>query len=482
MKQRTFSLKTLIVTAVLSAAIGLGIAVKLDWLKPTGAQTGWFDPSGVIPRGSPSSFVDLTKQVQNAVVNISTTKNLKVRRLYPYQSYNDVFERFFEGPPQNIRRQNSLGSGFIISNEGYILTNNHVVSGADEIQVKLSDGRILPAQIIGADPKIDVAVIKIASKEALPTVTMGDSDGLQIGEWVAAIGNPFGLTHTVTAGIVSAKGRVIGAGPYDNFIQTDASINPGNSGGPLFNLKGEVVGINTAIIASGQGIGFATPINMAKSVIPQLIKGGRVERGYLGIGLQEVSPEIATSLGLNKPQGALVGAVYDRSPAQEVGILPGDLILSFNGRLVENVHELPVWISQSPVGTEADLEILRGKDRRAMRVKLSSLDQASSQQMAMAESGMDAQRLGMRIRDVAPQESQQYGVPPGRGVTVTDILEGSPAASVGIRPGDLILEVNSHPVAGGQDFLKTTQGFRSGEMVRLFVKRGPMTSFFAFRI
>jgi serine protease Do len=273
-----------------------------------------------------------------------------------------------------VRRPNSLGSGFIISKEGYILTNNHVVSGADEIQVKLSDGRVFDAKVVGFDPKIDIAVIKIAAQGDLPAAVMGNSDALETGEWVVAIGNPFGLTHTVTAGIVSAKGRVIGAGPYDNFIQTDASINPGNSGGPLFNLKGEVVGINTAIVASGQGIGFATPINMAKTAVPQLIEGRKVERGYLGIGLQAVTPEAASVLGLDRPQGALVAAVYESSPAQKAGILPGDLILSFNGRAVENFNDLPLWISQSPVGSEAVLEIQRNKERRPFRLILGALN------------------------------------------------------------------------------------------------------------
>ncbi len=477
---RKFSFKALIVTALVSVGIGLGIAAKLDWLTLSGAQT---IPQATMPSfpSYPPSFAALAKQVQAAVVNISTTKTLKLRRAYPNPYYNDFYERFFQTHP-GLRRQNSLGSGFLLNKEGYILTNNHVVSGADEIQVKLSDGRVFDAQIVGTDPKIDVAVIKISPKDSLPTIQLGNSDSLETGEWVVAIGNPFGLTHTVTAGIVSAKGRVIGAGPYDNFIQTDASINPGNSGGPLFNLRGEVVGINTAIIASGQGIGFATPINMAKAVIPQLIKGGRVDRGYLGIGLQEVTPDVAASLGLDRPQGALVSNVFDQSPAFQAGIQAGDLILSFNGQPIADAHELPIWVSQAPVGTTADMEIQRGKERRVFKVKLGSLESTNPNSLALASGGAEAGSMGVLIRDVNPVESQRNGIEPGKGVTVTDIQGGSPAEFAGIQPGDVILEINSRAVHGSQDFVKTAQTLRKGEVVRLSVKRGPMTSFFAFKM
>jgi len=414
-------------------------------------------------------------------VNISTTKTLKVRRGYPFTYYQDFYGRFYESTPTQ-RTQNSLGSGFIIDKDGYILTNNHVVSGADEIQVKLSDGRVFAAQIVGSDPNVDIAVIKIDSKDSLPAIALGNSDQLEIGEWVVAIGNPFGLTHTVTAGIVSAKGRVIGAGPYDDFIQTDASINPGNSGGPLFNLKGEVVGINTAIIATGQGIGFATPVNMVKTILPQLMKGGHVQRGYLGIGLEEVTPETASAMGLDRPQGALVATVYDRSPAFQAGIQAGDLILSFNDKNIDNAHDLPVWISQAAVGTDATIQVLRGKDKKTFQMKLGSLDEASHQ-IAMSPAGKGEQTsLGVAVRDVNPVESQRQGIQAGRGVTVTDVQQGSTAEYVGIQPGDVILEVNNRPIVSSQEFLSTTKTFQKGQTVRIYVKRGPMTSFFAFKM
>lgn len=480
---KKFSFKTMLIVSGFSLILGVGLAAKLDWLTSCRAQVNAPAPannSAPVGRGIPGSFAELAKQVQPAVVNISTSKTLKVRRALPF--YDDYYEYYFQSRP-SLRKQNSLGSGFILNKDGYILTNNHVVAGADEIQVKLSDGRIFDAQIVGVDTKTDIAVIKINAKDSLPTVTLGDSDVLEIGDWVVAIGNPFGLTQTVTAGIVSAKGRVIGAGPYDDFIQTDASINPGNSGGPLFNVRGEVVGINTAVIASGQGIGFATPINIAKGVIPPLIKGGKVQRSYLGIGLQEITPELARQLGMNKPEGALVAQVYDQSPASTAGIIPGDLVFSFNGQVIGKTQDLPLLVSQAPVGSEATIGILRNGEKKEVRVKLNSLDQAIPQLDAATANGVPLEtKIGVAVRDITPQEIQQQGLPGGKGVTVTDIENGSPAEFVGIQPGDVILQVNDQAILGSQDFFKLTQRLQQGQTVRMMVKRGPMTSFFAFRI
>ena len=248
---------------------------------------------------------------------------------------------FFGASLSVPHKQRSLGSGFIISDEGYILTNNHVVAGADEINVKLSDGREFKGVLKGSDEKLDLALVKITAKDHLPVAPLGDSDAIEVGEWVLAIGNPFGLSQTVTAGIVSAKGRVIGSGPYDDFIQTDASINPGNSGGPLFNAKGEVIGINTAIVAGGQGIGFAIPVNMAKSVITQLRETGKVTRGWLGVSVQPVTPDLAKSFGMKNDKGALVSEVMKDSPAEKAGFKVGDIILEFDGKAITDMHELP---------------------------------------------------------------------------------------------------------------------------------------------
>lgn len=479
--KKNFSIRSMLLVSTLSVLLGLLLSLHLGWLPSSSAQADTSAPAparAVPPVGAPLSFSGLAKQVQTAVVNISTSKLMRTRRVDPYNFYGDIYG-FFENQP--ARKQNSLGSGFILNKDGYILTNNHVVSGADQIQVKLSDGQIFNARLVGADPKIDVAVIKISAKESLPTVSLGNSDRLEIGDWVLAIGNPFGLTQTLTAGIVSAKGRIIGAGPYDNFIQTDASINPGNSGGPLFNLNGEVVGINTAIVSTGQGIGFAIPINMVKGIIPQLINSGRVQRGYLGIGLQEITPEVASSLGLARPQGALVAQVFDRSPAAQAGIVPGDLILNFNGRSIDNPHDLPVWVAQSEVGSTAEVEILRGRDKMHMKVKLASLEQmneANAKSNAISDNGP----LGLAVRDVNPEESRRNEIPPGKGVTVTDIERGSAADYVGIQLGDVVLEVNNRPITGVDSFKGEAQKLKRGEIAKIFVKRGPMTSFFAFKL
>ena len=324
----------------------------------------------------PETFAVLAKKISAAVVNISTEKVMKrpsvTRRMPgmpspgpgwwpggpggpggpspfgPEDPFKEFFERFFGDMPKEFKSR-SLGSGFIFDRDGYIITNNHVIEGADKIKVKLVDGREFKATIKGRDPMTDMALIKIESpSHDLPVLALGDSNTMQVGDWVLAVGNPFGLSHTVTQGIISAKGRVIGAGPYDDFLQTDASINPGNSGGPLVNLKGEVVGINSAIVATGQGIGFAIPSNMAKSIIPQLKEKGSVVRGMLGVQIQMVTPELAKSFGLKEPMGALVAEVNPDSPAAKIGLQRGDIITEFNGTPIKEMHELPKMVATPP--------------------------------------------------------------------------------------------------------------------------------------
>src|SRR4030066_441126 len=329
------------------------------------------------------SFVAVAKEMNPAVVNISTEKMVKggenVFRHYfgpgspdPRDFFgDDFFDRFFGEQPEKEHKERSLGSGFIISQDGYILTNNHVVAGADKIKIRLSNEKEYNGKIIGKDEKTDVAVIKVETKENLPFVSLGDSDFLEVGEWVMAIGNPFGLEHTVTVGVVSAKGRVIGAGPYDNFIQTDASINPGNSGGPLFNTKGEVVGINTMIFSpsgGNVGIGFAIPVNMAKELLPQLREKGKVTRGWLGVMIQHVTPELAESFGMSKEKGALIADVVKGSPAEVAGIKRGDIVLRYNGNDVDKMNDLSRLVAATLVGKEVELLILR--EGKEMRVKV----------------------------------------------------------------------------------------------------------------
>jgi serine protease Do len=321
--------------------------------------------------GYPQSFADLVKKVKPAVVNISTTKTVRVpgnpfKHFFgPQQGpFGDFFGQFFGDVPDREMKQRSLGSGFIIDKAGYILTNNHVVQGADEIKVKLASGAEYTAKVVGRDPKTDLALIKISSLfKDLPTLPLGDSDSMQVGDWVLAIGNPFGLEQTVTQGIISASGRVIGSGPYDNFLQTDAPINPGNSGGPLINLKGEVIGINTAIVAAGQGIGFAIPASTAKAVVAQLREKGKVVRGWIGVSIQTVTPDLAKAFGLKEVQGALVADVVPGGPAEKGGIKRGDVVVAFDGKNVKSSSDLTWIVAETPVGKTVDVKVMRGGKR-----------------------------------------------------------------------------------------------------------------------
>jgi serine protease Do len=334
-------------------------------------------PAGWAP-SRPDTLAPLVEEVKPAVVNISTTQasRQQPRRGFraPFRGqepFEDFFERFFGGPmPQESRPQQSLGSGFLIDKEGYILTNNHVLENAGTIMVKLANEKEYEAKVVGRDPRTDLALIKINARADLPVVQLGDSDGLRVGDWVIAIGNPFGLGQTVTAGIVSAKGRVIGQGPYDDFIQTDAAINPGNSGGPLFDTKGEVVGINTAIFSQSGGnigIGFAVPINMAKGLVPQLKAKGRVSRGWLGVSIGPVTDEAAKELKLKDKKGALVMEVVERSPADRAGFQQGDVIVSYDGKDVAGPADLPRLVASTPIGKEVGLRVIR--EGRSLDVK-----------------------------------------------------------------------------------------------------------------
>jgi len=310
---------------------------------------------------APESFAPLVKKEMPSVVNISTRQVVKVQQASPFgdPQMDDFFYRFFGGrPPQREQVRQSLGSGFIISPDGYILTNNHVVDKARDIKVALSGGRVLEAKLIGTSPEIDIALIKVEAKD-LPSVELGDSDTLEVGDWVTAIGNPFGLNHTVTAGIVSAKGRVIGVGPYDDLIQTDAAINPGNSGGPLFNMKGQVVGINTVIIATGQNLGFAIPITMVKEVLPSIREKGRPDMGWLGVSAQAVTPDLAEALGLSEPIGAVINGITKNSPADKAGLKRGDVIVELDGKKILDPLELPRMVAFGHIGKTVVMKVIR---------------------------------------------------------------------------------------------------------------------------
>lgn len=469
---------TLLGVSLVSLVAGLIIAANLNWTHPLSAK------SEIPIIGGVPSFADLSQAVSPAVVNISTTKRVKGGgRVFDFfqgprdrkNPMDDFFERFFGGdiPQQREHKQKSLGSGFIIDGEGHILTNNHVVEDADEIKVILKDHKEFEAKVIGRDAKTDLALIKIKSWKGIQLIKLGNSDELRVGDWVVAIGNPFGLDHTVTAGIVSAKGRVIGAGPYDNFIQTDASINPGNSGGPLINLKGEVVGINTAIFAGGQGIGFAIPINTARDLISQLKDKGKVTRGWLGVMIQKVTPDLAKSFNLADEAGALVGDVTPGSPAEKAGIKPGDIIVEFNGKAIKEMNELPRLVAAVPVGKTVDVKILREGKSQLFKVQIQELDE---KQIASGPS-QGKESMGLSVREFTPELARRYRMDYEPGILVVQVQEGSPAEEAGIQEGDLIKEVNRKSVRDLKGYQSQISGIKKGGNVLFRIKRGGMNLF-----
>lgn len=428
-------------------------------------------------------FVRLAEKAGPAVVNISTRKVVEnpmgqfLRRLPrggqsdPFQDFFDQFERFF-GDQMPNREQRSLGSGFIISADGYIVTNNHVVEDADSITVNLQrqvgKEESYDAEVVGTDPETDLALIKIEARDPLPVLEFGDSDRLRVGEWVMAIGNPFGLDHTVTAGIVSAKGRNIGSGPYDSFIQTDASINPGNSGGPLINGDGKVIGINTAIIASGQGIGFAIPSNWARQVIDQLRQYKTVHRGWLGVSIQDVDEKIARTLGLSKASGALVASVTPGDPADNAGIRSGDVIIALNGEPVVSSSDLTRRVGAMAPGKQVELSLWRKGKVEKVAV---TLGERNARRMAAGDSGSVEKTLGMKVRPVTQREAR--ALQGSTGLIVEEVLQRSLAAQAGIRPGDVLLEANGQGLASVEDLVQIIAAQTQDKgVLMLLVQRG----------
>lgn len=432
-------------------------------------------------------FVELSKRLTPLVVNISTAKNvLPQRRLgRPYNNpfgstpFDEFFDRFFDEAPQRNQKQRSLGSGFIISRDGLILTNNHVVEGADEIKVKLNNGKEFKAELKGRDQKLDLALLKINSPVDLPAASLGESDSIEIGEWVMAIGNPFGLAETVTAGIVSAKGRVIGSGPYDDFIQTDASINPGNSGGPLFNAKGEVIGINSAIIAGGQGIGFAIPINMAKSIIPQLKEKGKVTRGWLGVQSQAVTPELAESYGLEGEKGALVVEVIKDTPAEKAGIRSGDIITELDGRHVKDPNELSRIVASTAPGKTVAVKLFRDGNDKVIEVNLEK--RVDDGEGGPTESGK-ADKLGLSVQNLTKDLATSLRIKDGKGIVVTEVTPGGLADEAGIIRGDMILEINGTKMMTVNDYDKSIKKPAKGGYLRFLLRRGESSLIVAMKI
>jgi serine protease Do len=457
----------------------------------------WSDSAPVAPAVGPDfqparSFAPLVKRLQPSVVNIATSIEVQGHKSFrrnpgggqrdSRDPMDDMFRHFFgdrEGMDVPAQRRNSLGSGFIVNAEGYILTNNHVVEGATEINVRLTEPeRELKAKIVGRDEKYDLALIKVDSKEPLPVALLGDSDLLEVGDWVIAIGSPFGLAHTVTAGIVSAKDRVIGAGPFDDFIQTDASINPGNSGGPLFDASGNVVGINTAIHAAAQGIGFAVPVNMAKQFIRDVLQKGRVSRGWLGVGIQELTPELAQGMGLGDRQGVIVSQVFPGSPAEKAGVRRGDVVISFAGKPIQDSAGLTRTVGLSETDRDYDLKVVRDGRDTILKVRVVERDEKGGAFErkdgldSSDDSGSLQSNLGLELAPLTTKDTERLQLKRGQGVKVEDVDSEGAAANTGVRPGDVVMEVNRAPVGSPAEFADAVSKIKPGDSILLLLLRG----------
>ena len=477
-KLRSALLAPVVIAAMVGAGYGVSRAVKTP--DATTAPAASSASVAMVP----ANFSELAEKVRDGVVNIQVVKHV---RNVAYNSrgsgnpfgednpFGNFFGPFADQNPQRAPEQKGVGSGFIMDKAGYIVTNNHVVEDADQIKVKLANGNEYNAKVIGRDPKTDVALIKIDGAANLHPLALGNSDQLKVGSWVVAIGSPFGLEETVTAGIVSAKGRVIGSGPYDNFIQTDASINPGNSGGPLIDTQGEVVGINTAILAEGRGIGFAIPINTAKDIATQLQDKGHVTRGWLGVGIQEMTPELAKSLDIKDNKGALVAQVVPGSPAEKAGIEQGDVIVEFDGKTVSASKDLPQIVASTPVGKSVTVKLYRSGKPIDRDVKVTAMEDSSETSPASSSK----KTLGIAVQNLTPDIARQLGLRSETGVVVTQVEPDSPADKAGIQTGDIIREVNRKPVKDANDLVEKIDQAKDQNSVLLLVQRGQNNMFAA---
>jgi serine protease Do len=515
-----------ILATSIAIAFGLGVlaACTSESLADGGVPASkqlWRDPpahppaTGSVP--AQASLAPLVKALQPAVVSIYTTTVVKHPRVPGFHGrrprggegegeggdpWQEFFERYFGAPremPEEFRG-NGLGSGFVISPNGYVLTNNHVVQNATDIRVRLHDNREFAAKVIGRDPPLDVALIKLEDAKDLPTVPIGDSDALEPGDFVLALGSPLNFRGSATFGIVSAKDRTAVTGSnFDDFIQTDAAINPGNSGGPLFNMRGDVVGINTAIVSPqiGQGIGFAVPINLAKQVLPQLQSKGKVARGYLGVSVSEMTPDLAQGFGLpEKTQGALVQQVVPKTPAAKAGIKEGDVVVALNGKPIRSSSELTRSVVIIPPGGKAQLTVLRGSEKKDITVTVAQRPEEEvlargegepGEGPGEAEGGAQAKspkeaKLGLKLADLTAERAKQMGLEGTSGVLVAEVSQDGPAARAGIERGDLILEVNRQPVSRPAQVVDLVKKMKAGQVAVLRVRRGKDAIYLPVRI
>jgi serine protease Do len=471
---------------IASAAIVTAIAAATQLAAPPPTALAAVPPAQIgVDR--PESFAKLVKAVQPAVVNIATTTRMQTAAIpefrfpegSPFERYfRDFFDHGFPGQPEMgpAPEARALGSGFIIDPEGYVVTNNHVIENAEEITVTVNGGDQYPAKIIGRDPKTDLAVLKIEANEPLPFVQFGDSDAAQVGDWVIAVGNPFGLGGSVSAGIISARGRDIQSGPFDDYLQIDAPINRGNSGGPLFDRTGMVIGINTAIFSpsgGNVGIGFAIPSDMAKTIVEQLKESGRVERGFVGVQIQEVSEEIAQTLDLDKATGALIASVEPNGPAAEAGLKTGDLILEFNGKKIDRLKDLPRYVAAAKAGEKSTVRIMRDGEELTVNIKVGRMpgDQMTAMKSSEPKSSNQV-RLGVTLAPLTPEYRRQLRLPDdSEGVVIVDVERNSAAAREGLQAGDVIKRVGNKKVATPEDVIEMLESQAGRKAVLLLVSR-----------
>jgi serine protease Do len=486
LRRRTF-LGALVVALVVGGALGAFAASRAELRRAPMLAQAPVSPVPILPVQMPlqgGSFAAIADAIKPAVININTkSRGPGLQGRTPFEEYfgEEFFRRFFGEAPERIPQQ-SLGSGVIVDPSGIALTNAHVVDKATEIEVVTTDGSKHKAKVIGADKKTDLAVLKLDDgKATFKYARLGDSDRIQVGDWVLAIGSPFGLQATVTAGIISAKARQLDQGPFDDFLQTDAAINPGNSGGPLVNMQGEVIGINTAIVAGGSGIGFAIPSNMARKIYTELRDKGRVTRGWLGVSIQPLTPELARSFGAKDPKGVLINEVVPDSPAAKAGLKPGDILLEFDGRSMEGPGDLQRAVGLTSPDRTAKVKVWRDQGEKTVEVKIG---QAPDERQALQprSGGRARSMLGLEVRPVTPEIARQLNLRSTEGVVVVKVEDGSAASEAGVQRGDVIKQLNGQAVKTMVDFERLTREVKEGDPLTVLLQRGTMSLYVAFRV
>jgi serine protease Do len=488
--RRSHFFGALVLATLFGVALGAYSASRAELRRPSIVAQSPVSPIPVLPVQMPpqgGTFASIAEAIKPAVININTVSRAGSgpQGRTPFEEFfgEEFFRRFFGEVPERIP-QRSLGSGVIVDPTGIALTNAHVVNNANEIEVVTLDGGKHRAKIIGVDKKTDLAVLKLDDgKGAFKYARLGDSDRIQVGDWVLAVGSPFGLQATVTAGIISAKARQLDLGPFDDFLQTDAAINPGNSGGPLVNMQGEVIGINTAIVAGHSGIGFAIPSNMARKIYTELRDKGRVTRGWLGVSIQPLTPELARSFGSKDAKGVLINEVMADSPAAKAGLKPGDILLEFEGRPMEGTGDLQRAVGFFSPDRTAKVKILRDQAEKVVEIKVGQApDERQAQQQQRPGQGRSRSMLGLEVRPVTPEIARQLNLRSTDGVVVFRVEDGTPAAEAGVQRGDVVKQLNNQPVKTMADFERLTREMKEGDNLTILLQRGPMSLYVAFRV